>query len=95
MALSESSTLANAKAQYLGNLGWKTEASVTKAKAFIEACEALLLLLPTRTRRGKAGMEVEMNVDHIRQRLEAAERWLAANGSTGGAVRHASFETFR
>lgn len=95
MALSGTSTLADAKAQYLDNLGWKTEGSAVKCKAFMEACEALLLLLPKKTSRGSQGMQVEMDPTLIAKRLEAATNWLAQNGSTGGAVRHASFENFR
>jgi hypothetical protein len=95
MALSENSTLADAKAQYLGNLSYSSTNSAAKCRLFIEAAEALLMLMPTKTARGRNGMQVEMNVDNIRLRLEKAERWLATSGSAGGAVVHANFNDFR
>jgi len=100
MALSGTSTLADAKTQYMANLGWKTEASTSKCALFIEACQALLLLMPAEVGRGRGGSQVKMEMNLIADRLKSAEVWLAQNGgtgsgSTGGAVRFASFENFR
>jgi hypothetical protein len=95
MALSGTSTLADAKAQYLGNLSYGTDGSVAKCKLFIEACIALMLLLPTKTARGRNGMQVEMNVDLVKSSLETAQRWLGSSGSAGSSVVFANFNTFR
>lgn len=94
MALSGSSTLADAKAQYLASLRYAAEGSASKCNDFIEACGALLLLLPRRTRHGR-GMEVEMDPALVAEQMRQAEQWRATTGSTGGAVRHASFNNFR
>lgn len=96
MALSGSSTLADAKTQYMANLGWKTERSASKCALFIEACRALLLLMPSKVGVGRAGSQTEMNVDLIAGQLSEAERWHAQSGSSSGsAVTYASFENFR
>lgn len=89
-------TLADAKTAFLVNAGYANAGSASQARAFVEACAALLLLLPKRAKHGRAGSEVEMDPAMIRAQQVDAQRWIArGGGSVGGAVRYADFSNFR
>lgn len=93
-------TLSGAKTQYLANSLYDVHKSASEAVLFIEACRALLLLLPKQAKQGRAGGEMTMNPENVQQALDKAERWYAsssaASGGRGsGTVRALGFEDFR
>lgn len=93
-------TLDAAAAQYLENATYKLDRSAAKCRLFIEACYALLLLLPKQSRDGRTGIESHYNPEMVQQALSKAELWYSANGTTdggggGGSVRHLSFQNYR
>lgn len=91
-------TLAAAKTQYLANNLYDVNRSTSEAALFIEACRALLLLLPSVTADGRLGHRQEMDPENIRGELASAERWhRAASASASGrrGVRYHDFSDFR
>jgi hypothetical protein len=86
-------SLDDARTQYLANVEYTT--STTAARAFIAACRALLLLLPSRGRI--AGVDAEFRVESVAQQLAQAETWLAAQAELGrpGSVRHIDLSGYR
>jgi len=67
MALNSQSTLADAEAQYLNNLGW--EGDMQKASAALEAIRFLLLMRPSRWSISGRSIDYESLLDE-KQRLE-------------------------
>lgn len=95
MPLSSTSTLAEIKAAYADNASYEANDSVSQAQAFIAACRLLLLKLPKRTVTGNR-YELELDLDLIRDELEAAKRWASVRGSNdSGNVIFPSFDNFR
>lgn len=78
-------TVAGLATVYLDNLSYSTDGSVAKARAFIEACRALLLRRPQRAQVGTEEIEFDMRI--IQAELLRAEAWLnsAAGADVGGA----------
>jgi hypothetical protein len=93
-------TLSGAKTQFLANNLYDVHRSTSEAVLFIEACRALLLLLPKTAKQGRMGGEMTMSPDYIQEALGKAERFYesssAASGGRGsGTVRALSFEDYR
>ncbi|MBL9084199.1 MAG: hypothetical protein JNK76_20535 [Planctomycetales bacterium] len=90
-------SLTGAKTQYLANSSYDLNASASECALFIEACRALMLLLPKRGKNGRLGQEAEYDPEQVAKQLAKAERWHSANASGAGAgsVVKASFETYR
>lgn len=85
--LTSSSTYAEIVASYKDNASWYEDGSVAKAKAFVTACEFLLLDMPdTMTAAGSVGF----GRNEFERRLNAAKAFVSANRS-GGRVRYLSF----
>lgn len=93
--LTSASTVNDARAAYFDNLSYETDGSVTKARAFIEACNYLLLTLPKSI--GTGDTNAAMSPELIQKQLDFARRWVALNNtsSNGGGVRHLSFRNLR
>ena len=94
--LSSTSTLAEIKAAYADNASYVEDNSTAKAAAFVTACRLLLLDLPTRA--GQSGATLERDMTLIRGELNAAQSWLASQGTAavgGPRVKFASFEDLR
>jgi hypothetical protein len=92
------STLAAAKAAYLANNLYDVHNSTSEAASFVEACRALLLLLPSVVQEGRLGHRQEMDPENIRAECSKAERWYrAAVASSSGrrGVRYPDFSNFR
>ncbi len=83
MSLSSSSTLADARAQYLDSMGYAATASVSLCNAFIEACQAMLVLEPRSGGQGAAN--VVTTVDIVRQELDEARAWRSAYDADANA----------
>jgi hypothetical protein len=93
-------TLSGAKTQYLANSLYDVHVSTSEALLFIEACRALLLLMPQSAKQGRMGGEMTMNPALVQTALSKAESWYAsssaASGGRGsGRVRALSFEDYR
>ena len=89
-------TLADAKAAYLANAGYEAASSRAQALAFVEACRALAVLLPSRSRAGRSGVEVEMDPTLVSEEGRQARRWLGQGGGTSApGVRYADLSNFR
>lgn len=95
MSITSSSTPAQIRAAYLDNVGYETAGSAAMAMAFIEACRALLIVLPAMT--GTAGSTTQFSPQLIQGQLEEARLWLSQNPASGagGGSKHFAFEDFR
>lgn len=94
-AISSSSSYDDAVAAYLDNCGYAEDRSVAKARAFITACRALLILQPKRQRTG-SNHETEFNIEGLNSQIDKAQAWINANRSTSnGGYRHYSMQNFR
>lgn len=93
--ITSASTVEDQRAAYLDNLSYQTDGSVAKARAFVEACLALLMTLPKSVGTGETN--ADLNPELIQKQLEYAQRWVATNNTTsnGGSVRHLSFRNLR
>lgn len=95
MAIDSNSTDAEVWASYDDNASYEEDSSRAKALAFITACRIILRRRPSSASRG--GMTV--SYESIRDEMQQARAWLAANPATTGTgrpdARYASFENFR
>ena len=88
-------------AAYHANRDWDDGPSLTKARAFKNACRGLVghLSAALRSSHGGSGRdttEVERELRGIEARLQHVEQWLSVNGSGAtGRVTHADFRNFR
>lgn len=87
MAITSASTLAEIRAEYLGNVGYTTVAGAT---AFVSACRALLVMLPMRSMSGSK--QAEFDVRLIEKQLASAERYVAANKSAANGGGNRAFD---
>lgn len=97
MTISAASTLEDVQAAYLDNVGYDEEGSVAKCRAFITACRALLVRLPSRAARGAAA-NLEWNIEAITGQLDQAAQWLALHDdapAAGSTVRYLDLSGFR
>lgn len=101
MALTSSSTLAEAQAQYDDNVSYDLNRSVSSCKLFIEACRILLRRMVDET-QGAGGARVRQERAVIQSELAAATRWWMSSDPNAGAlsgasngVKELSFEEFR
>lgn len=99
MAITSSSSYDDVKDAYLDNLSYETDGSTTKALAFVEACRALILFVPSRNvQGGRGGHETEFDIAEIRRQLETARAYVAANSTavgTAGSMIGVDFRNFR
>lgn len=88
-------TLPLATTGALANADYAEVGSVDKAKAYVSALEAMLLLMPKATAKDAAS--VTLAPEEIRMRLKAANNWLLSNDTDGhgGGVKHLSVGGFR
>lgn len=93
-SLSSASTDAEVWAAYDDNASYAEDNSASKAAAFVTACRILLRRTPKRARQGMRH-EVEFDPATLRKELEAAQQWIASNSTTGGGIKHVSFQGFR
>lgn len=81
MALSSSSTIADARAQYRNSLGWRRSQSVDLANDLVEAIDFLIDAEP---KAGTAeGGSFDRGTDILALRAEAVT-WLSENASSSG-----------
>ena len=98
MALSSSSTYADAHAQYRDNLNYDVEESLAKSKLFVEACRWLIdpAVTPKRTTGIDDGAELEIDTTVLKDQLNTALEWYQDNKDDGfGSVVHPDFEGLR
>lgn len=93
--ITSSSTLADVRAAYLDNLSYETDGSVAKARAFVEACRAILSWPSDSMKETVRSM---FDLTRIENQLTQAQDWIAANNTSGahfGQVKHVDFGGFR
>lgn len=83
--LDSSSTLDQIKDAYADNASYAEDGSATKAKAFITACRLLLLKLPNVASKGGESLEFDRSL--LRDQIEDASRFVAANDTGTGTGR--------
>jgi len=90
-------TFAELAAIYRANASYAEDNSISKARAFVSACNALLLDLPSRTTSGRGGHEIEFDVGQISAARDKAQVWINANESnaTRPRVRHVDLSNYR
>lgn len=82
MAITASSTVDDARTEFLTNIDWEETGDTAKAKLFVTACKALLVLMPKETRKSRQGWAYD--VSEIRRMMQAASGFVAV--SAGGKV---------
>jgi hypothetical protein len=92
MSINASSTQQEIVGQYLDNLSYDMDGSVAKAKLFIAACRALLVMHPTTWSHAQSSIQFNPNL--WEKQLQDAQRWLSSRVSQGN-VNHMSFRGFR
>ena len=94
--LSSLSTLAEIKAAYADNAGYREDDSPTKAAAFVTACRILLLRIPAMVTHGGKGMEsTEFRSEVLQAELREAQRWVSQRNAATSSVRFADLTNFR
>lgn len=83
MALDATSTADEILAEYKANADWYVEASATKCKLFIVACEMLLGTRPGQT--SVDGTMITFTQSTVEKQLERAMKWYQANGGSSGS----------
>jgi hypothetical protein len=84
MTLSSASTLAQVQAAYDDNLDYDLEASIAKARAFIQAARMLLRRTAEEVQAG-GGERIRETYLKLEGRLKEAERWLRGQTATMGS----------
>lgn len=79
-AITSANTFAEVQAAYLDNVGYAEDNSPAKAKAFITACRAMLLLLPKAS--GQGSSNTAYSPDLIQKEMAEADSWLSVNDTT-------------
>jgi hypothetical protein len=74
---------ADAQAQYLANLTYREDRSLSEAGLFVAACRALMLLLPASAGQG-GDQTLSFNITAIKAQLDDCQSWIAMN-SRGNA----------
>lgn len=82
MALSSSSTIDDAVAQYRDSCGWQGSGSVSTARDFAEACRWLTQASPT----GVSAKGISVSGGDLTAQLERVDAWLEANAPTRRGV---------
>jgi hypothetical protein len=94
MSIDSASTQDDIVAAYLDNLGYDVEESPSKAREFIKACRALLVIHPSQWSQSTINMTFDPSL--WQNQLNAAMSWLSANTQAqSGSVRHLAFGDFR
>jgi hypothetical protein len=84
VTLSSASTLAEVEAAYDDNSDWRDGAgSVTKARAFAQACRILVRRYNSSV--GAGGASVSRDVNRIQAALDEVVEWLLENDTTANA----------
>ena len=86
-------TYALAKTQYLDNLDWEADGSVTKANLFAQACSALMVHLPAVSEG--AGTRTEFKTSELRKSMNDARAFAVMNGTNRRRNLHADFSVSR
>jgi len=74
MALTSSSSIADAQAQLLANITWEEDGSVSEAAAFVQAALFLLVMLPVSG--GDQGYSLVNNVQALQTQVDRAKMFL-------------------
>ena len=96
MTLNSSSTLDQVIDAYSDNASYAEDNSVAKAKAFVTACNILILKLPAEQTNGESTTKI--STAELRRLKDEAQKWLSKKGSgTGYSVKykHPDFTDFR
>ncbi|MCA9013708.1 MAG: hypothetical protein KDA77_00120 [Planctomycetaceae bacterium] len=96
MTLNSSNTLDDIIAAYADNASYAEDDSVTKARAFVTACNILILKLPAEQTNGESTTKI--STAELRRLKDEAQTWLNKKGSgTSYSVKykHADFTDFR
>ncbi len=75
-------------AAYDDNASYVEDDSTAKAQVFITACRVLLRRMPKQVAQGGGdGREIQMDMQLIRDEMQAAQRWLSLKNTAGGVKR--------
>jgi len=87
--------LSTAQQAFLDNADYFAEQSVAKCKAFLTACNQLLVLLPASA--GDGGHNAAFSIESIAVQLRDAKNWLSTrlDEAARSRTRYTSFEDFR
>ncbi len=94
--LDSSSTTAEIAAAYLDNAGYFEDGSVSKAKAFVTACTAMMTRGITVFEHG--GERMEFSPRDLRALSAEAQKYVGSNAGIadgGVGIHHADFREFR
>jgi len=98
MTLTSSSTDAAVWAEYDDNASYEEQSSVSMARSFVTACRFLLRRTPQMAMHDGKN-QIQNNLTVIREELERAQRWIAAqpvsSGSTSSRVIQHTLNGFR
>jgi hypothetical protein len=85
--------------QYNANCLYDIHVSAAECALFIEACRALIVLMPKQSKGGRMGGEQTTNPEIVAERLKLAETWYARNRTAqncgGGGEAFFDFSNFR
>ena len=84
MGIDSASSLDDVRAAYIDAADYEETGDAAKARQFVTACRALILLLPKNV--GYGSESVGLSVPEIRAELQTARRFLAAK--RGGTTRY-------
>lgn len=84
MAITATSTYADAKSEYLGNINYRINNDVAEAQRFLVAISALRLLRPKRAQGLDNEGEIELETLDLAEK--DARQFIAENDTSGGGV---------
>ena len=73
--------LTTARSNAHDNADYAEDGSLTKARAFVSACEQMIIYLPMQSATG-GGEEVRFQIDQFERAIKRAQRWIAAHDTT-------------
>ena len=85
-------TYASVETALLENADFEETASLTKAKAFVTACNRFFVLMPAS--QGDQGTSMAMGLPQIQALMARAQSYIKANDSANNSTSHVRFLTF-
>jgi hypothetical protein len=95
MAITSSSSYEDVRDEYLDNLSYDANDSLSEAKLFRAACRAILVFAQSSKHGAGGGEEVEFNLDIIQKQLEEANAWIASHPDNTSGAGNVAYVDFR
>jgi len=93
MALSGTSTLADAITEYKTTADWHDANDIAKAKRFVTACKFMIAIRAERFRNGQ--QTLEFNAAVVQAEMADAKRFIESTRDNRKSVLHTAFRNFR